>query len=105
MQAMRAAQRRSINLCEHRARTMEHFAVASGDLLIGMEPEQGRQLAALYARHPEVQVTLLGLWSRPLRPHLHDPKDLLDPYFDTVFGVIDDAIARIRIDLERRDAR
>lgn len=92
--ATAAADRRGIDLRPHAASCVEAFVPQPGDLLIAMEPEQARQLAA---RFPEpVQVTLLGLWSRPRRPHLHDPKDLCDRYFDTAFAVIDDALAGIQ---------
>jgi len=93
-QAAAAAGRRGIDLRPHAASCMEAFVPRQGDLLIAMEPEQAHQLAARFPA--PVQVTLLGLWSRPRRPHLHDPKDLCDRYFDTVFAVIDNALDGIR---------
>jgi protein-tyrosine phosphatase len=93
-QAAAAAQRRGIDLRSHAARPVEAFVARPGDLLIAMEPAQARQLAARFPTR--VQITLLGLWARPPRPHLHDPKDLCDRYFDTVFTVIDAALSGMK---------
>ncbi len=53
-----------------------------------MEPWQAEALERLGVG----QVTLLGLWSRPERPHLHDPHGLADDYFRTCFRLIDSAV-------------
>lgn len=90
--AVAAAARAGFDLSGHRACAVEDFAFAPGDLLIGMEPEQGRVLAEKYGA-PDRQVTLLGLWARPRRAHLHDPYSLGDAYFDTSFGVACEAVA------------
>ena len=70
---------------------VENFERQDGDLIIAMEHEH---LVELRKRFPPREITLLGLWSTPQRPHLHDPYyTLSDSYFQTCFAVIDNAIA------------
>lgn len=102
--AQRAAARRGLSLAGHRARDAAAYASVSGDLLVAMEPAQARQLAARFGRQADVQVTLLGLWCRPARPHLADPKDLEDAYFDQVCRSIDDAAATLAAAMTNRHA-
>lgn len=79
---------------ECRSRRIEDFEIDPGDLLVGMEPGHG---IALARRCPDARVTLIGLWSHPRRPHLHDPHyTLADDYFDTCYAVIDSALATMR---------
>jgi protein-tyrosine phosphatase len=63
-----------------------------GDLLVAMEPWQARMLAARFPGH---QITLLGLWTTPRRPHLHDPYTLSPAYFRTCFRLIDTGVAAL----------
>ena len=62
---------------------------------MALEPRLAAALASRYAAEPEVQVTLLGLWSRPRRAHLHDPHTLSAAYFRTCFDLIDTAVAAL----------
>lgn len=94
-QACAAALRRGVDLAAHRSCGIADFTVAEGDLLIAMEPHQARTLARRFGAVPGVQVSLLGLWSRPSRPHLHDPYMLAPGYFDTCFAVIDSGLQAI----------
>jgi protein-tyrosine phosphatase len=92
--AIRGAQARGLDLTRHRAQLGSQFPVAAGDLLMAMEPWH---VAVLQSRPlpAGVQVTLLGLWCRPMRPHIEDPFGLCDDYFQTCFGIIDNALASI----------
>src|SRR5260370_31050440 len=90
--AIRAAQARGLDLTGHRAQGASEFPIAAGDLLTAMEPCH----AAVLQTRPMpvgVQVTLLGLWCSPSRPHIEDPLGLSDEYFQTCFATIDKAIA------------
>jgi protein-tyrosine phosphatase len=100
-QAAAAARAVGIDLAAHRAQTVDQVEVDRGDLLVAMEPWQADALASRFAGRPGVQVTLLGLWSTPRRPHLHDPHRLCDDYFRTCFAVIDSAVAAMRRNLGR----
>jgi protein-tyrosine phosphatase len=90
--ARAAAKRVGIELGEHRAATVDGAALFRGDLLVAMEPWQARMLAARFPAH---QVTLLGLWTNPRRPHLHDPHTLSDAYFQACFRLIDSGVAAL----------
>ncbi|MBV9200888.1 MAG: phosphotyrosine protein phosphatase [Alphaproteobacteria bacterium] len=92
--ACRIAARRAIDLAAHRACDAADFEFKVGDLLIVMEP---RQLRRLLCNLPAggCQMTLLGLWSRPPRPHIHDPHRLSDAYWERCFDVIDTAVQSI----------
>jgi protein-tyrosine phosphatase len=89
--AERAAARR-VDLAPHRATSALAARVASGDLLVAMEPGQLRPLASLF---PGRRVTLLGLWATPPRPHVEDPYGLAPAYFDTCFDVVDSALREL----------
>lgn len=97
--ARTAAGLAGIDLSSHRSTAVEEAELRAGDLLVGMEPWQARQLRVRYGNR--MQVTLLGLWSRPRRPHLHDPFTLADAYFRTCFQVIDSGVDAILARLER----
>jgi low molecular weight protein-tyrosine phosphatase len=92
--ALALAARRTIDLAEHRTRAPKDFEFHSGDLLVVMEPRQARALLRSLLAMP-CQVTLLGLWSRPRRPHIHDPHRLSDAYWEQCFDVIDSAVRTI----------
>ncbi len=89
--AMECAAARGLDLAGHGARKASEFDIRKGDLLIAMEPRQVHAMTPRFADRP-CQITLLGLWSRPRRPHIHDPYGLSAGYMDTCFGVIDTAV-------------
>jgi protein-tyrosine phosphatase len=89
--ALTVAARRAIELGQHRACAVEDFVFNSGDLLAAMEPRQVRALSPHLPMVP-CQVTLLGLWSRPRRPHIHDPHRLSEAYWEQCLDVIDSAV-------------
>jgi protein-tyrosine phosphatase len=99
--ARAAAWAAGVDLDGHRSTAIAGADLRAGDLLIAMEPWQARQLQARYLSNG-VQVTLLGLWSRPKRPHLHDPFTLPDAYFHSCFQVIDSGVSAILARVDRR---
>jgi protein-tyrosine phosphatase len=96
--ACRVAARRSVELTEHHACDITDFEFRSGDLLVVMEPRQAR---AMLRRLPSTpcQLTLLGLWSRPRCPHVHDPHRLGDAYWENCLDNIDSAVRTIAAQL------
>ena len=68
-----------IDLDRHRATEREAYQPQPGDLLLAMEARQLRRIAA-DGRLAHLPRTLLGLYTRPVLPHLHDPYRLSDPY-------------------------
>jgi protein-tyrosine phosphatase len=89
--AIRGARARGLDLTPHRAQSASQFTMAAGDLLTAMEPWQVAQLQSR-PLPTGAQVTLLGLWCSPRRPHIEDPFGLSDDYFQTCFGIIDNAL-------------
>lgn len=92
--ACRIAAGRDLELVGHCARDAANFEFQTGDLLVVMEPRQARRLTA-HLPAGSCQLTLLGLWSRPPRPHIHDPHRLSEAYWDRCFDVIDSAVQTI----------
>jgi len=92
--AVETAARRGIDLSLHRTSSPETVVISGADLITVMEPAQGEAVRNL-AEACGAQVTVLGLWRRPPRPHLEDPFGLSDEYFETCFGIIDEAVARL----------
>ena len=94
-QALATAGLLGLDLERHVSRNIADFAAEPGDLLVALEPRQAEALSSRYAGDAAVQVTLLGLWSKPRRAHLHDPHTLSPAYFRTCFALIDGAVATL----------
>lgn len=91
--ALRNARLRGVDLSMHRSAKMEPSEIGNGDLVIVFEPwhlaEVTRQTAG---RAP---ISLLGIWARPIRPHVEDPYGRSDRYFQQCFSLIDTNIAEL----------
>jgi protein-tyrosine phosphatase len=92
-----------LDISAHRARTAEMFPLGAGDLLVVMEYWQARALQSSVLP-AGAQVTLLGLWCEPPRPHIEDPFGLSDKYFEKCFELIDSAITSISVLARKRGA-
>jgi protein-tyrosine phosphatase len=82
---------RGIDLSAHRSAGAESVRFTDRDLIIVFEPEQITQ--ARQRIGSGMRAELLGIWSRPVRPHIQDPYGLSDRYFQQCFSVIDASIA------------
>jgi protein-tyrosine phosphatase len=98
------AKKRGLDLDKHRSSSADDFAVKPGDLFITMERRQAAEISTRYDMRP-VQLTLLGLWSTPIRPHIHDPYGLSVAYFATCFDIIDSAVAALAQRVKPRAAK
>jgi len=92
--AMAAAADFGVDLSGHATTRMEDYTPRSGDFLLAMEVRQLARIAA-DPRLAGLPRSLLGLWSRPVRPHLHDPFGLDDSYMRTCMGTIRIAVANL----------
>ena len=92
--AIEAAARLGFDMNDHRTTRAEDFVPQPGDLLLGMEVRHMVKLQGLaaYAQTPR---TLLGLWTRPAMPHLHDPYKLHPLYMDVCLSRIEHAVGRL----------
>lgn len=93
--AVAAAARRNVDMTAHRATDWKDFKVQPGDLLLVMEVRQAHELRRRVGPRDDVQICLLGMWCKPVMPHLHDPYTLSDDYFDTSFRRVDQAMRNL----------
>lgn len=91
--AIRNARRRHVELQPHRTLPLAAARLATGDLILAMEPAQARRIAPR-ARAARAQISLLGLWSG--QPIIHDPYGLDDDAFQCCYTRIDASLAAIR---------
>lgn len=93
LQAIRAAAKRGANLKEHKTTTVQSLTFKQGDLLLAME---AWQLDYLLDYLPDDSVcSLLGLWRRPVLPHIQDPYGSSMQYFDACFQTIEESVSGI----------
>ncbi len=85
--AIQAAIVRGIDLTKHRTARIETLDLRKNDLFVAMEPWQAEQLSMIYSN--QYGCTLLGLWGRPVKPHIYDPYGKSDAYFNGCFNYID----------------
>jgi protein-tyrosine phosphatase len=91
-QALAAAARRGIDMRSHRSVDWDDFRPQAGDLYLVMEVRQAHELRRRLGQRTDVQICLLGMWCKPVMPHLHDPFTLSDAYFDTAFRRVEQAV-------------
>lgn len=92
--ALRNAAQRKLDLTQHRSTRLEANSVREGDLVILFERPQVDAFNTINAV-PVGGVSLAGLWSRPLRPHVTDPYAKSDRYFQECFAVIDSSVQEL----------
>lgn len=92
--ASRNAGLRGVDLSAHRSAQFDSSRIAGGDLVIVFEPRQFAEVRRRSAgRSPAI--SLLGIFTRPVRPHIQDPHGRSDRYFQQCFSVIDANVADI----------
>ena len=91
--AAKYALTRGIDLSAHRSARMEPARLADGDWVIVFEPAQLAEVRRSIGHG--LPATLLGVWSRPSRPHIQDPYGRSERYFQRCFSVIDENIAEL----------
>ncbi len=92
--ALKNAQRRAVDLLTHRSLRRESCRITDGDLIVVFEPCQFIEISR-NSGDVALQVTLLGLWARPIRPHIQDPYGRSDRYFQECFAIIDASVAEL----------
>jgi protein-tyrosine phosphatase len=82
-----------MDLSGHRSARLESARLANRDLVIVFEPKQITYVRKRVGDGTPTQ--LLGICSRPVRPHIQDPFGMSDRYFQQCFSVIDASIAAL----------
>jgi protein-tyrosine phosphatase len=89
--ATRNASRRDLDLTRHRSARLLASSVRPTDLVLLFEPRQVEAFRLLEGAQAGA-VSLVGLWSTPLRPHVADPFAKSDRYFQECFSIIDSGV-------------
>ncbi len=91
--AVSIAEELGFNLAGHTTTPIQRLAFSEADLLIAMEPLQAVFLEKYL--HMKRACTLLGLWTAPVRPYIHDPYGADRAYFKSCFHFIESAVHEI----------
>jgi protein-tyrosine phosphatase len=84
---------RGMDLSAHRSRRMNSSCLTARDLVIVFEPQQITEVRRRIG--DDAPAGLLGVWSRPVRPHIQDPYGMSGRYFQQCFSVIDASVAAL----------
>lgn len=91
--AIIAAESNGINLREHRTKSIQFLDVRDSDLFVVMEPWQAKYISREYGE--KCRCSLLGLWGRPVSPHIQDPYGASSVYFNYCFNYIEKSVREI----------
>ncbi len=91
LDAIRTAALNNRDLTGHITTDISDFRIKDSDLLLVMEIRQADRLKQ-HLKNSKAQISLLGLWSNPPRPHIHDPMTLSNSYFLTCYKVIEKSV-------------
>lgn len=100
--AVKNALARGVDLSAHCAAKIDPRCLSDGDLVIVFEPWQVSEVRRRFGA--TLRVKLLGIWSTPSRPYIHDPYGHRDRYFQQCFSVIDGGIAGLTARMRRGGA-
>ena len=91
--AIRTAQKRGLDLDEHKTTPIMYLILRNSDLLVAMEPWQAKFLGKHLSR--KHYCTLLGLWTQPFLPHIQDPYGSASGHFENCFNYIEKSVHEI----------
>jgi len=91
--AIDEAKQLGYDLSQHQTTPFMYVVLRKTDLIIAMEPWQAEFLRRHLTRMH--QYTLLGLWSKPARPHIQDPYGTSHAYFNGCFGYIEKSVREL----------
>ncbi len=92
--AMKVAKQKGIELENHKTTPLLNVDFKDTDILLVMEPYQAEVVSELL--NGKYAVSLLGLWSKPELPYIHDPYSSSLAYFETCFNTIEKSVYGIR---------
>lgn len=100
-EAIKVSSIRGFNLSDHQTTPIKSLVFRKGDLLVAMEPWQA---GYLHHEFPTEECSLLGLWGKPVIPHIQDPYGYSQVYFENCFSYIENSIYGIAKKLESENA-
>jgi len=92
--AVRNALARNLDLSSHRSARLVASGLRQGDVVLLFEPRHLTICRGVCGNVPE-GISLLGLWTQPMRPYISDPFGKSDRYFQECFSIIDSALSMI----------
>jgi len=92
--ATRNASQRNVDLAQHRSSICDTRRFQEADLVIVFEPRQFVDVRRRIGNRG-VSVTLLGIWSTPIRPCILDPYGQNDEFFRRCYAAIDVYIVEV----------
>ena len=95
--AVRVAERRGINLHDHRSIAYDRFLVRPGDLFVCMTPTHARVVGRLFGTEHTALLGLIGSGESPL---IADPYGRSDAFFEQCFDQIDQALNEAKTSAE-----
>lgn len=94
--AVKASKDAGIDLTDHRTTRVEDYQPKAGDFLLAMETRQLRKIAT-DPKLAGLPRDLLGKYSRPFFPHLHDPYELNPDYMPICLSRIRSAVDQLKV--------
>jgi len=91
--AVEIAAQRGHDLSGHRTTSIKSISFRKTDLILAMEPWHLGYLSDVYG--DDFVFSLLGLWSKPVNPYLHDPYGSSTLYFEKCFSNIEKSVNEI----------
>jgi protein-tyrosine phosphatase len=98
--AILAASSQGFDLKGHKTKPIMYLVLRHTDLLVAMEPCQAKFLDSHLTR--KHYCTLLGLWTKPILPHIQDPYGSSSAYFETCFGYIQKTVYELARKIEKK---
>lgn len=98
-QAISTAEAMGYNLSSHLTTPIMYPEFNRTDLLIAMEPWQAELVSSNLSQ--KYHTTLLGMWSNPIRPYIHDPYMKSESYFNNCFNYIEKSVHAIAAKLQK----
>lgn len=90
--AIAYANKRGLDLSNHRSQHISQYKPQNHDLMLVMEPSHLMQLQAL---NLNVETRFIGHFTKPSTVYLHDPYNTNDVFFEYCLAIIHDAVENL----------
>ena len=97
--AIRVANDKGIDLSQHRTTSIHLLEIRDTDIFVAMEPWQVEFISREYGK--KFKCSLLGLWGKPVVPHIQDPYGASTAYFNHCFTYIEKSVHEIAKKISR----
>jgi len=91
--AIRTAAAKGFDLRKHKTTPIQSLTFRDSDLFVAMEPWQLEYIDWEFGE--KYRCSLLGLWGRPVSPHIQDPYGTSSVYFNHCFNYIENSVHEV----------